>query len=63
MPPDNAMIIALTGLASGRDQSEGFLAGFDVYMTKPVSFKEVGKLLDSWEANRHVHLEGYDTPA
>ena len=56
------MIIALTGLASGRDQSEGFLAGCDVYMTKPVSFKEVGKLLDNWEAGKHGDSEGYDTP-
>ena len=60
-PPGNAMIIAVTGLASGRDQSEGFLAGCDVYMTKPVSFKEVGKMLDSWEANRHSDLEGCNT--
>jgi DNA-binding response OmpR family regulator len=56
------MIIALTKLASGRDQSEGFLAGFDIYMTKPVSFKDVGKLLDSWEANRKGYSEGYETP-
>ena len=60
-PPSNSMIIALTGLASGRDQSQGFLAGCDIYMTKPVSFKEVGKLLDSWEANRD-DSEGYHTP-
>ena len=47
-----AMIIALTGLASARDQSEVFNCGCDIYMTKPVSFKEVGKLLDNWEAHR-----------
>jgi DNA-binding response OmpR family regulator len=52
------MIVALTGLASGRDRSEGFLAGFDIYMTKPVSFKDVGKLLDSWEASRNGLLGG-----
>ena len=52
VPPTNAMIIALTGLASGRDQSEGFLAGCDMYMTKPVSFKEVGRVLDNWEAQQ-----------
>jgi CheY-like chemotaxis protein len=61
-PPRTAMIIALTGLASGRDQSEGILAGFDIYMTKPVSFKDLGKLLDSWEANRNSYSEGYKTP-
>ena len=47
-----AMVIALTGLASGRDQSEGFDSGCDIYMTKPVSFKEVGKLLDNWEKHQ-----------
>jgi len=46
-----ALIIALTGLASGRDQSEAFTSGVDLFMTKPVSFKEVGRLLDNWEAN------------
>ena len=50
--PQHATIIALTGLASGRDQSEGLSAGCDIYMTKPVSFKEMGKLLDSWEEDR-----------
>jgi len=49
--PASALIIALTGLASAKDQSEAFLAGVDLYMTKPVSFKEVGRLLDNWETN------------
>jgi CheY-like chemotaxis protein len=46
-----AIIIALTGLANGRDQAEGFSAGCDIYMTKPVSFKELSKLLKNWEGN------------
>ena len=46
-----ALIIALTGLASSRDQSEAFTSGVDLFMTKPVSFKEVGLLLDNWEAH------------
>lgn len=46
-----ALIIALTGLASSRDQSEAFTSGVDLFLTKPVSFKEVGRLLDNWEAN------------
>lgn len=46
-----AMIIALTGLANARDQTEGFSSGCDIYMTKPVSFKELGKLLKNWEGN------------
>lgn len=49
--PASALIIALTGLASGRDQSEAFTSGFDLYLTKPVSMREVGRLLTNWEAN------------
>lgn len=47
-----ALIIALTGLASNKDQSEAFTSGVDLFLTKPVSFKEVGKMLDNWQANR-----------
>ncbi|KAK0618709.1 Autoinducer 2 sensor kinase/phosphatase LuxQ [Lasiodiplodia hormozganensis] len=52
--PPPSLIVALTGLASGRDQSEAFTSGFDLYMTKPVSFREVGRLLDNWVANGGV---------
>lgn len=52
-----AFIIALTGLASGRDQTEAFASGVDMYLTKPVSFKEVGRVLDNWEANGGIGLE------
>lgn len=47
-----SLVIALTGLASSRDQSEAFASGIDLFLTKPVAFKEVGKLLDNWELNR-----------
>jgi len=47
--PSSTLIIALTGLASGRDQSEAFTSGFDLYLVKPISFREVGRLLDNWE--------------
>jgi CheY-like chemotaxis protein len=50
--PEPALIIALTGLASTQDQSEALSSGIDLFMTKPVAFREVGKLLDNWEANR-----------
>ncbi|KAF2431010.1 CheY-like protein, partial [Tothia fuscella] len=43
--PPSSLIIALTGLASGRDQSEAFTSGFDLYLVKPISFREVGRLL------------------
>ena len=53
-----ALIIALTGLASSRDQSEAFTSGVDLFMTKPVSFKEVGRLLDNWEAHGGLTAKG-----
>ncbi|OBT64970.1 hypothetical protein VE03_05631 [Pseudogymnoascus sp. 23342-1-I1] len=55
-----ALVIALTGLASSQDQSEAFASGIDLYLTKPVAFKEVGKLLDNWEMNRErdAHSSG-----
>jgi CheY-like chemotaxis protein len=56
--PAPSLIIALTGLASGRDQSEAFVSGFDLYMTKPVSFREVGRLLDNWQANGGTQRSG-----
>ena len=46
-----ALIIALTGLASDRDQKEAFRSGVNTFLTKPVSFKDVGSLLDRWEAH------------
>lgn len=45
-----ALIVALTGVASGKDHAQAFENGFDLYMTKPVSFKVVGNLLDDWTA-------------
>src|SRR5205085_71385 len=54
--PPSCLIIALTGLASGRDQSEAFTSGVDLYITKPVSFAEVSRLLDNWEANGGVTI-------
>ncbi len=55
-----ALIIALTGLASSRDQSEAASVGIDVFLTKPVSFKEVGKMMDNWQANREKDSKGPD---
>ena len=50
-PPLPALVIALTGLASSQDQREAIASGVDLYMTKPVSFKDVGQILDNWELN------------
>lgn len=40
-----ATILALTGLASAKDQDRAFECGVDIFMTKPLNFKEFGKLL------------------
>lgn len=50
LPVHRALIVALTGVATGQDQSNAFSNGFSLYMTKPVSFKVVGRLLDEWES-------------
>ena len=41
-------IIALTGLSSSLDESEAMDSGMDRFLTKPVAFKEVEKILDQW---------------
>jgi CheY-like chemotaxis protein len=43
-----AMIIALTGLASADVQQEAFSIGINFFLTKPVSFTELRKLLSDW---------------
>jgi DNA-binding response OmpR family regulator len=40
-----SFIIALTGLAAGTDRHEAFDAGVDAFMVKPVSFKDLEKML------------------
>jgi CheY-like chemotaxis protein len=45
-----SFIIALTGLASLKDQREAFAAGVDRYLMKPVSFAKLSILLEEWQA-------------
>ncbi|KAJ5181626.1 hypothetical protein N7449_011773 [Penicillium cf. viridicatum] len=47
-----ATIIALTGLSSSRDESRALDSGVDLFLMKPVSFREVSRLIDEWEAKR-----------
>jgi CheY-like chemotaxis protein len=47
--PHHSLIVALTGNASAEDQTDAFTNGMDMYMTKPVSLKEVGELMKAWE--------------
>ncbi|KAJ5117189.1 hypothetical protein N7448_004132 [Penicillium atrosanguineum] len=44
-----ARIVALTGLSSLRDETKALDAGVDLFLTKPVSFKEVSRLIAEWE--------------
>ncbi|KAK5128756.1 hypothetical protein LTR85_000089 [Meristemomyces frigidus] len=46
--PKRALVIALTGNTGGNDRIEAFESGMDVYLTKPMSMKEVGKVLENW---------------
>jgi CheY-like chemotaxis protein len=52
--PTPALIVALTGLANGQDQANAFASGVDLFMTKPVKFKEIGRLLDDWFRQKDV---------
>ncbi|KAJ5211161.1 CheY-like superfamily [Penicillium cf. griseofulvum] len=45
-----AKIIALTGLSSSLDEARALDSGVDLFLTKPVSFREVSRLVHEWEA-------------
>jgi CheY-like chemotaxis protein len=47
-----ALIVALTGLANSQDQANAFASGVDLFMTKPVRFREIGGVLEGWSAQR-----------
>ncbi|KAF3769478.1 hypothetical protein M406DRAFT_348735 [Cryphonectria parasitica EP155] len=42
-----AFIIALTGLASAAKQQEAYASGIDLFLTKPVPLKELGRILEA----------------
>ena len=46
----SAYIVALTGLAAERDRQLAFESGVDHFLTKPVSLKQLGIVIDDWEA-------------
>ena len=52
--PPPALIVALTGLANGQDQSSALASGMDLSKVKSVKFKEIGRLLDDWFSERDV---------
>ncbi|KAJ5242075.1 uncharacterized protein N7469_000402 [Penicillium citrinum] len=47
-----AFIVAFTGLSSFEDETKAFAAGVDMFLSKPVSFRDVARLLDDWEIKR-----------
>lgn len=53
--PYHSLVVALTGNASAEDQTQAFTNGMDMYMTKPVSLKEVGELMKAWEEKAAIH--------
>jgi CheY-like chemotaxis protein len=53
-----ALIIALTGFSSQQDQESAFESGVDVFMTKPVRFREVGRILEGWMRSREKEAMG-----
>lgn len=52
-----ALIIALTGFSSQEDQETAFESGVDIFMTKPVRFREVGRILEGWMRTRERERE------
>jgi CheY-like chemotaxis protein len=42
-------IVALTGLAADKDRQIAFDSGVDHFLTKPVSLKQLGMVIDDWE--------------
>lgn len=52
-----SLIIALTGFSSQKDQEMAFEAGVDIFMTKPVRFREVGRILEGWMKSREREQE------
>jgi CheY-like chemotaxis protein len=53
-----ALIIALTGFSSKQDQETAFESGVDIFMTKPVRFREVGRILEGWMRSRESEAMG-----
>ena len=48
----HSLIVALTGLGATRDREEAKKCGFDDYLTKPIPFQKVGKLLKERSDNK-----------
>lgn len=57
-PITPAYIVAMTGLASDRDEDEALAAGVDMFITKPVRFDRLSRLLKLQEAGASLSGQG-----
>jgi CheY-like chemotaxis protein len=57
-PMTPAYIVALTGLASERDENEALAAGVDKFVTKPVQFNQLSRLLKQREEEASISGQG-----
>jgi CheY-like chemotaxis protein len=48
-----AMIVALTALASPTARQEAYSSGIDLFLTKPVRFKDIEAIFAEWEADQN----------
>lgn len=59
-PITSAYIVALTGLASDRDEDEALAAGVDKFVTKPVQFDKLSRLLKQREEGALISGQGLE---
>ena len=52
-----AFIVAFTGLSSFPDENKARAAGADLFLSKPVSFRDVARLVDEWETKQERILD------
>lgn len=53
-----ALIIALTGLGSASSQQEAFSNGINIFLTKPVRFDDLRKIMSDWTPDIVPHSLG-----
>jgi CheY-like chemotaxis protein len=46
---DNLVLVAMTGYGQEEDRRQAYEAGFDLHLTKPISFEAVETLLERWD--------------
>ncbi len=49
-----SLIIALTGLGSATSQQEALSSGMNIFLTKPVRFSALQKIMNDWPQDRET---------